>query len=165
MRKTGFFIFLVFLALITILESCKKDEVAPLTEYNVPQAIIKGKAFAQLDVSTASSPGYEYAPGGTKIILRISVKEYGINPGITRNEYKTYETTVTGTGDYSFTIDATTAGINLSMFCVQFDYLQYQGKDPAGQPVNIRRVYYFNTQNLFVIAGQTLFNDITYATK
>lgn len=164
MRRSGIFVFLVFLTVVCILVSCKKDVVPELTTYNVPQATIKGKAFAQLDVSTAS-PGFEYAPSGAKLILRVSLSDFGIDLGGSNNSYKTYDATVSATGDYSFTIDATTAGINASIYCVQFDYLQYQGKDLAGLSINIRKVYYFNTQVLSVIAGQTVISDITYNTK
>lgn len=158
MRKTGVFIFYVVFFAGFFLLSCSKDEVAELTTYNVPKATIKGKIFAQLDLV---SPGYEFAPNGTKINIRIPVEDYGIDLGdITRNNYKIFQTTVNATGDYSFTIDATTSGVRVYVDIVQFEYLQYQGKDANNQNINVRRIYYINTQNISAIAGQTHYLDL-----
>lgn len=163
MRKR-FLIMLLFSVLLILPQSCKKDEVAPLTVSKIPQAIIKGKAFAQLNVSTAG-PGYEYAPTGTKIILRIPFSQLGIDTGPLANAYKTYEATISGSGDFTFTIDATLAGVTASLYCVQFEYNQDQGKDLSGQTITKRMVYYFNTLTVTVISGQTIISDIIYSTK
>lgn len=161
--KRRFLVLISFLFGAAILiQSCSKDEVAPLTSYNVPKGTIKGKTFAELDLTTA---GYENVPSGTKLMLRISVAQYGIDPGDSRNAYKTYEATVGATGDYSFTVDATTAGVSTDLVCIYFEYNQVTGKNANNQPITVRRIYYFNQSSVSVIAGQTVYRDIYYTAQ
>lgn len=160
-KRILIFISIAFAATF-LLQSCKKDEAAPLTSYSVPKATIKGKAFAELDLTTA---GYESAPSGTKIMLRISVAQYGIDPGNTKNSYNTFEATVSATGDYTFTVDATTSGVSTDLICVYFEYSQVIGKNANNQPITARKIYSFNTSAVGVIAGQTVYRDIYYTAQ
>ena len=166
MRKSETLLLSALLAIALFFQSCTKDEVAPLTTYNVPQATIKGKVFAELNTTT-ESPGMEYAPSGTKIIVQIAASQYGINASLSpQNSYKNYETTVTSTGDYSVTIDATTFGIELWIYANDFEYMKVIGKDAQSQPITVRTIYDAPNYKLTgVIGGQTVYKDIVYAVK
>jgi hypothetical protein len=166
MRKTKLIYLPILLAIIVLFQSCSKDAVIELTTYNVPQATIKGKVFAELN-TTAEFPGLEYAPNGTKIILQIAVDQFGIDvSGSPQNSYKNYETTVSGSGDYTFTFDATTFGIDIWLYANQFEYQKVIGKDAQGQPITVRTVYAFTPAKITgIIGGQTVYKDIVYAIK
>jgi hypothetical protein len=166
MKKSSLIYPLVFLTFALFFLSCSKDEVIPLTTYTVPQATIKGKVFAELNTST-DFPGYEYAPTGTKIILQISAEQFGISTeGLPQNSYKSYEASVTSSGDYTFTFDATTYGIEVWLYSNQFEYMQNRGKDSQGQPILVRTIYATTPTRLTgIIGGQTVFKDIVYAVR
>lgn len=166
MKKSILFYLSVFLSFTLLLQSCSKDPVAELTSYNAPQATIKGKVYAELNTS-ADSPGLEYAPSGTKIILQVAVDQFGIDiSGSPQNGYKNYEALVNGTGDYTFTIDATTFGIEVWLYTNQFEYMQVRGKDAQGVPITVRTIYATTPSKVTgIIGGQTIYKDLIYAVR
>ncbi len=167
MKRKNYLVF--FLAsLLFFGMSCKKDEIAPLTERNIPQAIIKGKIFADLDVR-GDSPGYENGPSGVKIIARIYAPDLagGVEEERIPETYVLYETTTSGTGDYSLEVDANTEGLLVTLIADDFTYNQIQGIHPIDsvQIAPIRRVYSALDQSVSVIAGGTSVRDFYYNTS
>lgn len=167
--KQLIFLSMIAVGLIFINIGCDKDEVPELTERNIPQAVIKGKVFANLNVSSGFS-GYESAPSGTKIMAQVWTGD--LMPGVEEGEedgfvhtYKNYETTVDGSGEYSISVDATTDGLTVRVICDDFEYDQIQGIHPidSTQLAPIRRVYRVSDFEVAVVAGKTSIRDIYYS--
>ncbi len=166
--KSKNFISLFLIAFIIMAISCKKDEIAPETERKVPKATIKGKVWADLDVGS-NSPGMEEAPSGIKIIARIYVPDLagGIEVERVPKTYVNFEATVNNSGEFSMVVDASTAGLEVTLISDDFSFNQKQGLHPADSSVlaPIRRLYTTNTQLVSVIAGGTSVRDIFYNTS
>jgi hypothetical protein len=155
-------IFSATLVLMSI--SCKDDEVPELTERNVPQATIQGKVWADLNVTI---PGYENAPSGTQIMAQVWTGDLmPVEDEDFIHTYQNYETTVDGSGNYSVSVDATTAGLSVRFIMDDFEYNQIQGINPAdsSQIPPKRKIYSASDFSVGVVAGKTTIQDIFYDT-
>jgi len=157
MKKTvlsGFFI--MSLLFIALLSSCKKEEAtnAPST---VGTATLSGQVQAELDLTNTSM---ENAPSGTKIVAVI-------NSGDLVPDYKegmvyeniTYETTVDGGGNYTFSgIAAANKEVTVTVYPADFVYYQKQPDNST-----VRKVYSIATPlTQIVIKGTSKVLDINY---
>ncbi|MBL7111544.1 MAG: hypothetical protein ISS19_06355 [Bacteroidales bacterium] len=151
-------------ALLLMSISCSKDEVPELTERNVPQAIIQGKVWADLNVTL---PGYENAPTGTQIMAQVWTGDLmPIEDEAFVHTYQSYEANVDGSGNYSVSVDATTEGLNVRFIMDDFEYNQVQGTNPAdsSQIPPKRKIYSAFDLSVGVVAGKTTIKDIYYDT-
>lgn len=145
---------------------CKKDEIAPETSRNVPKATISGTLWADLDVGS-DALGYESVPSGIKVIARVWAPDLatGINNDRIPQTYLLFEGQTNGSGEYSIDVDASTQGMNVTLFPDDFLYDQKQGLHPIDSTVlpPIRRVYSAGTHVVSVIAGGNTIRDIAYS--
>ncbi len=137
--------------------SCNKDEEPELTTYNLEKATVKGKVFADLDITNST---YENAPSGTTVTARVRYSDLGISVGSgIMNQYKLYTTTVNSSGDYTLSIDASTSGTSAYFYLDDFTYDQILSSDSLGI-VKVRKIYYTDDFSLEVFSGRTTINDV-----
>ena len=160
--KPKFYLSFFLVAIIFVGFSCNKDEIAPETTRTVPKATIKGKVWADLDVSS-NGPGLEAAPSGLKIIAQIWAPDLAEGIEGVPETYINYETTTNGSGEYTIEVDATTAGLTVTLVSDDFTYDQVQGTDPQTPPQ--RTIYWADYYQIFAISGGTLIQDIVYNTS
>ncbi len=157
--------FIVFSGILFLALSCSKDEVPELTSFSIPKAVIKGQTFADLDLSLGNE-GYESALNNTKIIAQIWTGDLVLeqDPNFSYG-YKTFLGTVDGSGYYRIEVDASYAGLNVTLYCDDFSYEQRQAKVGDITPSPIRRVYSAGPYSLFVLANKETIQDIYYSSK
>ena len=156
---------IAFSGILLLTLSCGKDEVPELTDYTVPKAVIKGKAYADLDLSQGNE-GYETAIGNLKIIAQIWTGDLvsELDPNYSYS-YKTFTGTTDGSGNYRIEVDATYAGLNVTLYCDDFAFDQKQAKIGDIQPSPVRRVYSAGPYSVFVLANKETMRDIYYSSK
>jgi len=161
MKRTNLLsIFSAALLLMSI--SCSKDEVPELTERNVPQAVIQGKVKADLN---ATIPGDENAPTCTQIMAQVWTGDLmPVEDEEFVHTYQSYVTSVDGSGNYSVSVDATAAGLNVRFVMDDFEYDQIQGINPvdSSQIPPRRKIYSAFDFSVGVVAGKTTIQDIYY---
>ena len=164
--KPKFYLSFFLVAIIFVGFSCSKDEIAPETTRTVPKATIKGKVWADLDASS-NGPGLEAGPSGLKIIAQIWAPDLAEGTVRVPETYINYETTTNGSGEYTIEVDATTAGLTVTLVSDDFTYNQVQGIDPVSglQIPPQRTIYWTDFYQIFAISGGTLIQDIVYNTS
>ncbi|OQX98014.1 MAG: hypothetical protein B6I20_11595 [Bacteroidetes bacterium 4572_117] len=125
-------------------------------------ATIKGRVFAELDLSSA---GIENAPTGTKItslLESLQLLGYVNHTGdgeildIAYNE-AVYSTNTDINSDYSITVPATASGLKIVINADDFDYEQITGVGTIQ-----RKTYSALSDTVSVFSGVTYFRDIIY---
>jgi len=79
--------------------------------------------------------------------------------------YKTFTGTVDGSGNFRIEVDASYAGLNVTVYCDDFTFEQRQAKVGDVTPAPIRRVYKAGPYNLFVLANKETVQDIYYSSS
>jgi|GEM_PF-2932259 len=155
---------LAWIGVLLIISSCGKDEVPPLTNYSVPQARIKGKVYAELNLG---SSGLEAPPSGLNILIRVNIRDLVPDPDPEFNYgYKQYVATLDQNGMFSVEVDATYEGITVTVFCDDFYYDQVQAVVDSIQPAPIRKNYSAGPYVINnVMANKVTIKDIIYTSN
>lgn len=122
MKKNTLSIFVLFLAVLVVLGSCKKEDPTSLVLDDTKTATISGTVYAQLDLSNGD---IENAPSGTKLFFKVQNNQY-----IAGGQGTTiYEVTVGAGGSYSLTLPVTDEGIDVVVEAEDFEYnvVQFDG--------------------------------------
>lgn len=163
MKKISF----LLSALIGILlfVACDKDDVSSPTTVDLTKtATLSGIVKANLDAAndTTANGFYalkmENAPSGTKLIIKVSLADYVLNPQGNYG-FKLYETTIGSNGEYSVDIPTTEKGVDMVVIPGEFVYDQKQDNDG----MKIRKA--FKSPEFYVnkvIVGETRINDFSY---
>jgi hypothetical protein len=157
MKKTvlsGFI--LASLILMTVLVGCKKEE-ATNAPSSIGVATLTGNIKAELDNTI---DGMENCPGGTKIIAIINSSDLVPDGGgDIVYENIIYETTVDGSGNYTFNnIAAGNKEVTVKLYPADFIYYQKQWDNTT-----VRKVYSASEGlEMNVIKGQTKVLDFNY---
>lgn len=147
-------ILLGFSLLIT-LNSCKKKEEEKTPAALTSTATIKGKVWADLDLTNAGS---EAAPAGTKLFVTIDSEDLVDNPQYD-NKTLIYEASVDANGNYSISVPAGNKAFNVRISGVDFEYNTILSSNPQ---TTSRSIYSTNGANPAINAGTISINDIYY---
>ncbi len=147
---------LASLILMTVLVGCKKEE-ATNAPSSIGVATLTGNIKAELDLTNSDM---ENCPGGTKIIAIINSGDLvpdGGNEVVYENII--YETTVDGSGNYTFNnIAAGNKEVTVTLYPADFVYYQKQWDNNT-----VRKVYKVNgNPEIDLIKGQTKILDFNY---
>lgn len=147
--------------LMISLNSCKKKEEETTPAALTSTATLKGNVKAVLN---ATNTDEEFAPSGTKLIVTINSADLVDDP-IPNYSYKTltYEATVDGSGNYSFSIPAGSQIFSVKLNGVDFTYDQtiWDPSNP-GSTTTERKVYTVPQTTVSIQAGDIKINDLYY---
>ncbi|MEN8120269.1 MAG: hypothetical protein ABFS35_07980 [Bacteroidota bacterium] len=125
-------------------------------------ATIKGRVFAELDLTTA---GLENAPTGLKVTTLLESSQLVDYVNHTGNgeilsvayEQATNSTNTDANSDYSITVPATASGLKIVISSDDFVYDQITGVGTTQ-----RKVYKAAPETVSVVSGITYFRDVIY---
>lgn len=159
----------ILLVLSQILSSCGKEELASPVELNSSQkATLTGLVYAQLNLlNDTMVTKYEFAPSGTKIIVKIDARQLAVNPpeDVEFTDLL-YTTEVKADGSFSIELPAISKGLEATVIFNDFTYNQVPayrtefGYYRAGDPV--RKIYKADEFSITLVAGQTIIQDVYY---
>lgn len=119
MKKVN--LILVAIATVCLFSTVSCEKETSNTPSVIGKATITGKALVNLNyINDVPSTTYDKVAAGTKIYAKINSKDLVLNP--TNGNYADiiYTTTVDASGNYSFTIDANTKPVNVSIYSDDF---------------------------------------------
>lgn len=171
MKKNLFLIIGLFAIGLISFNSCKKEVTPTSLELNMTRtATITGFVKADLVQDSAGTEmPMEYAPAGTKLIVKVALSEY--NNDAPYGEYKTFETTVGTDGTYSFEVPADENGVAIQVMGVdfQYDYKKYKWEYNSDYTVRTwvadgttKKAYSVTPLNINVVSGGNYINGMTY---
>lgn len=143
------------LLLVTVLFSCKKENVEPTIITN-GNATVTGIARADLDLTQL---GLEYVPEGTIIMAKINLGDlvlHNDNDSIMYGD-RIYKTTVGSNGRYTINVEANTMNVDVSIIGEDFEYNQI-----VNDSLIVRKIYTLATSHTNVIDGITKLVDLSY---
>jgi hypothetical protein len=156
--KREFFKYAVFAMIVMFsLSACEKETTNSASV--IGKATISGTVIVRYDATKTGSDSTVFAQAGTKMYAKYSSKDLVTVAGSSTYADIIKETTIDGSGNYSFTVDANLLEVTVTIYSDDYRHTYYDGAN------NVSKVFSLPSTKVKVTKDVIRIKDLQLAIK